>query len=214
MVLAPVLVPFLFGSAWEPAVRPTQVLAVAGMVAAVLTGYSQVMLAIGRPRPLLLFNIGRLGLYGGAVLLASRHGLMTVAFAVVGAYVIILIGAYRLLPELGPALVGCLVLVAVTLPMAHALEGLLPRPLVIAIVGSSGLAVYALVLRLCFHAAWTDVRMLVSRVLGPLASFRRRAAAAAPEQAELAEELEAAGGLDVPETVDAAETIHTAKVVV
>ena len=65
------LVPFVFGSAWKPSVEPTQVLALAGMLAAVLTGYSQVMLAIGRPRPLLAFNVARLLVYAGAVLLAS-----------------------------------------------------------------------------------------------------------------------------------------------
>jgi O-antigen/teichoic acid export membrane protein len=186
MVLAPVLVPFLFGAAWQPAVRPTQVLAVAGMIAAILTGYSQVMLAIGRPRPLLLFNVGRLALYGGIVLLASRHGLMVVSGAVVAAYLVILIGAYRLLlqryvgikigrliPELGPAIAGSLVLAAVTLPLAHLLEGTLPRVLLIAFVGTSGLAVYALVLRIAFPSAWTDVRLLVVRVLEPLARFRR-----------------------------------------
>ena len=182
IVLAPVLVPFLFGSAWEPAVKPTQVLAIAGMAAAVLTGYSQVMLAIGRPRPLLLFNIGRLALYAGAVLLASRHGLMAVAGAVVAAYVVILIGAYRILlqryvgiqlrrlvPELGPAIVGCLALAAVTLPLLRLLEGMLPRVLLIAHVGVIGIAVYGLVLRIGFPAAWRDVKMLIVRVLGPMA---------------------------------------------
>jgi O-antigen/teichoic acid export membrane protein len=160
IVLAPVLVPFLFGS------------------------YSQVMLAIGRPRPLLLFNIGRLALYAGAVLLASRHGLMAVAGAVVAAYVVILIGAYRILlqryvgiklrrlvPELGPAIVGCLALAVVTLPLLHLLEGELPRVLLIALVGTTGLAVYALVLRIGFAPAWSDVQMLIVRVLGPLAQL-------------------------------------------
>jgi O-antigen/teichoic acid export membrane protein len=187
IVLAPVLVPFLFGSAWEPSVGPTQILAIAGMIAAVLTGYSQVMLAIGRPRPLLLFNVGRLVVYGGAVLLASRHGLMVVAGAVVVAYALILVGAYRMLlhrhvgitigrliPELGPAICGCLALVAVTLPLLDLLEGSLPRVLLIAIVGTTGLGVYALVLRTAFVAAWTDVRTLVVRVLGPRARLRKR----------------------------------------
>ena len=66
IVLAPYIVPLLFGDAWIPAVEPTQILALAGMLAAVLTGYSQVMLAIGKPRQLLWFNVGRLVLYGGS----------------------------------------------------------------------------------------------------------------------------------------------------
>jgi O-antigen/teichoic acid export membrane protein len=199
MVLAPVLIPFLFGSAWEPSVRPTQVLALAGMLAAVLTGYSQVMLAIGRPKPLLWFNIGRLALYAGAVLLASRHGLMTVAVAVVLAYLAILLGAYhfllgryvgislgRLIPELGPAVVGCLALAAVTVPLDRLLSGALPRALLIAIVGTVGLAVYALVLRIGFPAAWTDVRLLIVRVLGPLTRLRGRRGNSAPSTEALA----------------------------
>ncbi len=193
IVLAPVLVPFLFGAAWKPSVRPTQILALAGMLAAVLTGYSQVMLAIGRPRPLLLFNIARLALYAGAVLLASRHGLVVVAVAVVAAYVAILLGAYRfllgphvglsirrLVPELGPAVVGCLALGAVAAPLMALLEGSLPRVLSIALVGCTGLGVYVLVLRLAFPAAWRDVRMLVEQVLGPLVRQLRNRFRAAP----------------------------------
>ncbi len=197
MVLAPLLIPFLFGAAWEPSVGPTRVLALAGMMAAVLTGYSQVMLALGRPRPLLLFNVGRLLIYGGAVLLASGHGLMAVAGAVVAAYVVILVGAYRILlqryvgislgrlvPELAPAVVGCLALGCVTLPLLALLEGALPRPIVIALVGTSGLAVYVLVLRLAFRPAWSDARLLATRVLGPLAPARRSKAVVQIERPE------------------------------
>ncbi len=187
IVLAPVLVPYLFGSAWKPSVEPTQVLALAGMLAAVLTGYSQVMLAIGRPRPLLVFNVARLVVYAGAVLLASRHGLMVVAAAVVFAYLVILIGAYhfllhpnvgismgRLIPELSPAVIGCLALGAVTAPAMHLLTGEMPRALLIALVGSAGMVVYALVLRFGFPAAWQDVRHLIVQVLGPLGDRLRR----------------------------------------
>jgi lipopolysaccharide exporter len=193
IVLAPVLVPFMFGSEWKPSVEPTQVLALAGMLAAVLTGYSQVMLAIGKPRPLLLFNVGRLVVYAGAVLLASRHGLMAVAGAVVVAYFVILIGAYhfllnrhvgismrRLVPELGPAVSGCLALAAVTVPAMQLLNGSMPRVLLLGLVGSAGLAAYAGVLRVAFPAAWEDVRMLVGQVLGPLFDRLRRGRSSGP----------------------------------
>ena len=154
IVLAPYVVPLLFGDAWIPAVEPTQILALAGMLAAVLTGYSQVMLAIGKPRRLLWFNIGRLILYGGVVFLASRHGLITVAMAVVGAYLVILLAAYalllgpsvgisvrRLVPELAPAVCGCLALAAVSVPLTAAVDGL-PRFLVIALVAPVGTLAY------------------------------------------------------------------------
>jgi len=187
IVLAPVLIPYVFGSAWAPAVRATQILAVAGMFATVMVGYPQVMLALGRPRQLLSFSIVRLGLYAAVVLLASRHGLVTVALAVVGAYLALLLIAYRFLlqryagisirrlaPELGPAIAGCLAMLAVTVPLMHVLDGEIPRLIQLALVGAIGLCVYALVLRTAFPAAWTDVRTLVVQVLGPLARRFRR----------------------------------------
>jgi len=194
IVLAPYVVPLLFGAAWTPAVEPTQVLALAGMMAAVLTGYSQVMLAIGKPRQLLWFNIGRLFLYGGVVLLASRHGLMTVAVAVVGAYLVILLAAYalllgpnvgisvrRLVPELAPAVVGCVALAVVSVGLTHVLGGL-PRIVVIALVAPAGGLVYALTLRFAFPAAWADVRTLAMQVGGPLISRFGRGGGAAPTE--------------------------------
>ena len=57
IVVIPVLVPWMFGDAWRPAVRPAQILCVAGMVAAVLTGFAQVLLAAGRPKALFRFNV-------------------------------------------------------------------------------------------------------------------------------------------------------------
>jgi O-antigen/teichoic acid export membrane protein len=187
MVLAPVLIPFVFGDAWRAAIKPTQVLALAGMLAAVLTGYAQVMLAIGRPRPLLYFNIGRLVLYGTAVAVACRSGLMTVAIAVVGAYVVILVGAYRLLleryvgirlarlvPELGPAAASSVALAAVAVPLVHLARGALPVPITVLAVGAGGLAAYGLVLRLAFKGAWRDARMLTVRLFPPVARIGQK----------------------------------------
>lgn len=215
IVLAPVLVPFVFGSAWTPAVRPTQILAVAGMFAAVLAGYAQVMLAIGRPRPLLWFGLARLALYGGAVLLASRHGLVAVAIAVVAAYLLILLGAYRLVlqryagisirrlaPELGPAVVGCLAMSVITVPLMHALDGNVPRLIQIALVGGAGLCVYSLVLRNAFPSAWSDARTPVVHILEPLARrLGRRPKDSAPR--------EAAPASDGVDATDVAEVISS-----
>lgn len=188
IVLAPVLIPFVFGNAWRASIRPTQVLALAGMLAAVLTGYAQVMLAIGRPRPLLYFNVARLAVYVFAVALASRGGLMAVAIAVVAAYLVILVGAYRLLleryvgirlqrliPELGPAVASSLALAAVSAPLLALLQHALPPPLLIMVVGATGLVAYALVLRVAFASAWADAQRLVTRVFPPLARLARRA---------------------------------------
>ena len=74
IVAAPVLVPVVFGPAWEGAVLPSQILAGAGMVAAILVGYPQVMLAVGKPKVLLRFNIGMLSAYIVASIVSAPYG--------------------------------------------------------------------------------------------------------------------------------------------
>ena len=198
IVLAPELVPMVFGPAWKGAVQPTQILAVAGMIAAVLTGFPQIMLAIGRPRQLLVFNIAVVIGYSAAVLLASQHGLIVISLTIVATYFAILAGVYRfllhryvgisirrLIPELGPAVVGCLAQIAATVPLRMLLGLVFPPALIILVVGLTGLVVYAVVLRVIFPAAWSDTYMLATRILPPLARIGRlrppaTAAAAAP----------------------------------
>jgi O-antigen/teichoic acid export membrane protein len=186
VALAPVLIPFVFGRNWAPAVVPAQILSVAGMVAAVLTGYPQVMLAVGRPRVLLQFNLLVLVTYGTAVWLAAGHGLVVVSVAVVAVYGLILLGAYHfllrpelgitiasLVPGLGPAVCGSAALVAVSIPLRVLLESRLAPVLTIVVVGLVGLAVYALVVRVAFRSTWNDLRALAVRVVPKLA--RRQA---------------------------------------
>jgi PST family polysaccharide transporter len=178
IVLAPLLIPFVFGGAWAPSVRPAQILALAGMAAAILTGYPQAMLALGRPRALLRFNLARLVLYALAVTLAAGHGLLAVSLAVAGCYALILAGVYllllgpalglslrRLLAELGPALAGCLALGAVAEPLRLLCEAALPAPLTIALAGGGGLCAYAATLRAVSPAAWRDLLLLSRRLL-------------------------------------------------
>ncbi len=196
IVFAPVLIPFVLGAAWTASVGPTQILAVAGMVAAILTGYPQVMLAVGRPRALLNFNLAMLAVYAAAVALAVGHGLIAVAVAVVIVYLGILLGVYRfllqryiglsikrLLPELGPALAGCVALAAVAEPARVLLEPVLPRVLTIAVGGSLGLLTYAAALRLVSPAAWRDLALLLTRVFPALGRLRlRRGAVVEPSR--------------------------------
>ena len=201
IALAPIMVPYVFGGEWTPAVTPTRIMAGAGMIAAVLVGYPQVMLAIGRPRPLLYMNIAMLLVYGGAILAASRHGLVWIGIAVVGAYFLNLLGIYRfllqrhvgisikrLVPELGPAVIGSVALVAVAIPLSGLLGPALPRAATIMIVGCVGLGVYALVLAAAFPAAWRDVCTLVYRLIPQAERLRLRrrrspAATSAPASA-------------------------------
>lgn len=178
IVTAPELVPLVFGDAWRPAIEPTQVLAVAGMIAAVLTGYSQIMLAAGRPRPLMIFNCCVLAVYGLAVFLTAKQGLVTVAIAVVGVYVAMLVAVYlvlfrrvlgmpigRLVTDLAPAVLGSVLVLAVGVPLADLLrDAHAGAAMIVIAVGIAGLCVHALGLRAFFPEVWADVSSLIRRL--------------------------------------------------
>lgn len=179
IVVAPELVPWLFGPRWEPSVLPAQILAVAGMIAAILTGFAQVMLGTGHPRELMQFNIGVLLVYGAAVWFAAPHGIVAVSVAVVGVYVLQLVAVYavlftrvvgipvrRMITDLAPALLGGLALLAVGFPLAGVLVSAgVPVPVLIAVVAVVGFAAYSTVLRVLFTPVWDDLWRLVRRVV-------------------------------------------------
>lgn len=189
IVTAPELVPLVFGDAWRPAVEPTQVLAVAGMIAAILTGYPQVMLAAGRPRPLMVFNICVLVVYALAVYFTAKQGLVTVAIAVVGVHVGILLAVYlvlfrrvlglpidRLFGDLAPAVVASATVLAAGFPLAALLrDGGAPAALLVLAVGIAGLCVQALTLRTLFPGVWADISALLHRLIPKLPIARRPA---------------------------------------
>ncbi len=179
IVTAPELVPLVFGDAWRAAVEPAQILAVAGMIAAILTGYPQVMLAAGRPRPLMVFNCCVLVVYGVAIYLTAGQGLVAVAIAVVAIHIAILAAVYlilfrrvlglpigRLVTDLAPAVAGSALVLAVGFPLADLLrQAHTAPPLVILVAGLAGVGAQALTLRALFPAVWADVASLVRRLL-------------------------------------------------
>ena len=93
----PDLVPWVFGERWAPAAAPVQILAVAGMIAAVLTGYPQILLAAGRPRALLVFNLVLLVLYAATSWIAAPYGITALALSVVGVHVAMIVAVYGML---------------------------------------------------------------------------------------------------------------------
>jgi hypothetical protein len=161
-----------------------------------------VMLAVGRPRALLRFNLAMLVGYAALIYLAVGHGLIAVAAAASVAYLCILVGVYRfllspsiglsirrLIPELGPALAGCLALAAVSEPVRLALEPAGAPLLTLALAGMAGLLAYAVVLRLVSPAVWRDLGLLLVRVFPPLGRLRREDPRDRAEQRELALDL-------------------------
>jgi O-antigen/teichoic acid export membrane protein len=188
IAIAPVFVPWILGPRWEPSVTPAQILAVAGMIAAVLTGFPQVLLAAGRTRALMFFNLGLLAVYAVVVYATASYGIVAVAAAVVGVYVLQLLTVYlvlfrrivgisvdRMVSDLAPAVASSGALLAVALPLTSLLRSEGAAPVVIvACVSAIALLVHCTVLRTLFAPVWHDVSTLVRRVLPAGLSRRRR----------------------------------------
>jgi len=180
VALAPVFVPWLFGAAWEPAVLPAQIMAVAGIGDALLTGTGPLLVAIGRPRVLLLWNACELVFYAAMVFLLAPHGLIAVSIGVAGFAVvavllnwILLMHPFVGLPvrqlalEVVPGFVTgvCVVGVLSAARLAFERAGL-PTVVVLAVLSLAGLAVYVAVLRVLFAEVWKDLVLIIRRVRG------------------------------------------------
>jgi O-antigen/teichoic acid export membrane protein len=177
IVVAPVLVPWLFGARWEPAVVLAQILAVAGMAGTLKNTIDPLVLAAGRPRSLMVFNVCEVLLYAAMLFLVSAGGdLVLVCAAVASFRVAMLIGSYafllgpvlesslvELLDDAGPALLGCLALAAAALPLRLFLDA--PAVPLLAACAVAGFTAYALVLRLVSPASWADMRLIASRLI-------------------------------------------------
>jgi lipopolysaccharide exporter len=193
IAVAPVLVPWLFGPAWEPSVRPAQILAVAGMADAIVTGVGPLMIAIGRPGALLRWNVIVLAGYALMVFLLAPHGLDAVAIGVALFGVAIVIGSQAALmrPYAGLSYrqlwadtrAGIVVGVGVLLAATAVREVLgrfdLPAVITLIVLGSSAVVVYGMLLRMLFPAEWSDLRALAGRI-----GRGRRVADDAPDDAE------------------------------
>jgi lipopolysaccharide exporter len=179
IALAPEFVPWLFGQRWEPAVLPAQILAVAGMARMINNGTPPLLLAAGRPRTLLAFNLCRLGVLAIAVLATASYGLVAVCIAVAGFQVVTLIASYGLMlsrvvgvtlrqlgADLTPALSASAIMLAAALPLTAAISATgASSPTTIAVVTALGAPVYLVALRLLSPASWSDLRLLTQKVL-------------------------------------------------
>jgi len=179
IVVAPELVPWVFGERWAPAVPAVQILAVAGMIAAVLTGYPQILLAAGRPHALFVFNLALLGVYLAVSWFVAPYGIVPLSFAVVGVHCVLLVAVYaglfkrvlgipvrRLVTDLLPALCGSVALVAVGLPVAAVLrESGEPTLVLLIAVAANGALAYLLTLSIFFRELWDDILAVARRIV-------------------------------------------------
>lgn len=174
---APVLVPWLFGPAWEPSVRPAQILAVAGMADAVVTGVGPLMIALGRPGVLLRYNLVVFGAYALMVFVLAPHGIEAVAIGVAlfGIANVLSSQLVLLRPTAGLSfrqlwmdtragvVVGAIMLlVGTTARESLKQAGLGDVGIVVGVCLVSSV-VYVLVLRRFFILEWSDIRAVVTK---------------------------------------------------
>ena len=194
-ITAPVLVPFVFGHPWAGAVLPVQILAIGGASSLVTNAVGTVLMATGRTRALLGFGMGHFVAYGLAVLLVVPHGIAAVAVAAAIVHTVFLVFAYalmlrdspenplrRLWDDVAPAVVSCLGLAVVAVPVSLAVSSAdAPAVLQLGAVGLLAVPAYLLALRLGFPAVWRSQSAIVDRIL----PGRRRPGRRAKPAAEL-----------------------------
>ncbi len=165
-IVAPVLVPWMFGHRWAPAAEPTQILAVGGAATLVMDAVGSVLMASGRPRALLGFGWGHFAAYALAVLAVAPLGLTAVAIAAATVHTAFLFVAYalmvrgsgerplrRLWEDVGPAVLSSVSVVAVAAPASVALSTAHASPVsYLSGVLLVAAATYLLTLRTCFPA--------------------------------------------------------------
>jgi lipopolysaccharide exporter len=178
-IVAPLLVPFLFGSRWSAAIVPVQILALGGASTVVVDAVGTVLMATGRARALLGYGVGHFLAYGLAVLLVVPLGIVAVAIAAAVVHTLFLGVAYalmlhgsgerplpRLWDDIAPATVSCLGLVAVALPVNLALSLVsLPAIIQLSLVALIALPPYLLTLRICFPKTSRSLRLITERLL-------------------------------------------------
>jgi O-antigen/teichoic acid export membrane protein len=179
IVLAPDVVPWIYGSDWRGAVEPAQVIAVAGIWTIVLAGIDAPLMAVGGPGALAIFKVAMMVSAGATAWFIAPIGTTAAAVGIAICQLVLLVGGRFFLVrrligvpmresrrESAAALVCSGIPVLATLPVADVLRASLePFPLAL-LMGSLGIALYAVCLRIVSPAAWDDLRTLFVRVLG------------------------------------------------
>ena len=178
IVLAPDLVPWLYGQRWEGAVEPTQILAIAGFAVVVNTGTGPLVMAAGHPKALLIKDCIELPLLVVVLILTSAHGLIAACIGLAAFRVVSLITNQYFLADRLCGIPISETLIRDVLPAAssavaaavsaYAVQGLVGDavPVLVSMLASSavGVAAYCLVLRTAFSPLWVDVTTVMMRL--------------------------------------------------
>jgi O-antigen/teichoic acid export membrane protein len=179
VLLAPVVIPWLFGSQWEPAVVPTQILVLGGAATLAINACGSALQGAGRTRALLGYGVAHFVAYAGAVLAVAHLGIEAVAIAGSAVHGLFLIVAYAVLlrggggnplrvlwQDLAPATTACLALAALAGGADWATSSLgAPAFAQIAATCVAGGVGYLVALRLWFPDSAHDLAAAVRRVL-------------------------------------------------
>jgi lipopolysaccharide exporter len=179
VVLAPDIVPWIFGPEWQGAVEPAQILALAGVWTILLAGIDAPLMAVGRPGALATFNFVMMVGAGATAWFTAPMGITAVAVGIAACQLVLLLaGQFLLLRRLigvpmresfgdcAAALLCSGVLVLATVPAADALRASLETLPLTLLIATLGIAIYTVCLRIVSPAAWGDLRTLFVRVLG------------------------------------------------
>jgi lipopolysaccharide exporter len=179
VIVAPKFVTWFYGSTWDAAVVPVQILAIGGGAMLVVETVTVAMLATGRARAVMWWGWGHFIAYGAAVFAVSGLGLAAIALAAAVVHTIFLLvsyiqlhhGSFRrglrtLADDVLPATASSLVLAAAALPASVLATSLgvptLPYLLLIAVAGG---AAYLASLRLWFPTELRHLGLLAGRLL-------------------------------------------------
>ena len=190
ILLAPELVPLVFGERWTGAVLPAQILALAGMLKAAQAGIGPLIAVLGRPGVALRWNLATAVALVVVVFAAAPYGLTTLCAAVVALRLArFLSGHYFLLQRIagipmrhvwldgGPAVAAtATMVVALGALRALVLEPALPALATSLTVAALTAPAYLLALRALFPSAHAELASALRRLL----TGRREGAAHEP----------------------------------
>lgn len=179
VLLAPVVIPWLFGPVWEPAVVPTQLLVLGGAATLAINACGSALMARGRARALLGYGVAHFVVYAAAVLAVAHLGITAVALAgsvvhgifLIVAYIVLLRGLVSspmrvLWQDLAPATTACIALFAAAAPTDLGLSAAdAPALIQMVGVGIAGSLSYLIALRVWFPASARDLASAIRRIL-------------------------------------------------
>ena len=202
-ILAPVVIPIVYGPQWLAAIGPTQIIVVAGAATIVIDAGGAALMASGRSRPLMGFGWSHFAVYATAVFIVAPLGIEAVAAAAVVVHSTFMVVSYAtvlchsdhgpvkkvvhalnyLVHDLGPSLVGCAALAGAALSVQIiASDAGAPRFIRVATMVAAGLIAYLGALRVVYPGSFQSLRKIVVHVLPKrsLPRLGRRLTPAAP----------------------------------